>query len=94
MVLERPLSLELVMESHMLPWPEDARFVRLRILDDGIPRDVEVRLLAPREPGGAATLFAWHRAPEPWTPLRYVVETSDDGTYWVAEGYRFDGRAA
>ena len=71
------------MEIHAIPWPQGARFTRIALVEDGIPRDAIVRLVPPELPGGTAVLHVWHRTPGDWVPLAFEVQTSSDGTNWI-----------
>jgi hypothetical protein len=82
------------MEIHQIPWPEGSRFTRIRIVDDGIPRDADVRVDLPEPRNGSAFVHVWHRNPEGQVPLSFVVETSEDGTNWIAESGAYGERAA
>jgi len=82
------------MEEHLVPWPDRARFTRLRFLEDGILRDAEVHLVPPTEPGAPAVLHVWHRAPEDAPPLTFTVEVSEDGKTWVDTSGSHESQAA
>lgn len=72
------------MEIHAIRWPEGARYVRVAVVDDGIPRDAVVRVLRPVRSGAPAVLHVRHRSSGDWWPLAFDVQVSPDGVSWIA----------
>lgn len=71
------------MEIHAIRWPDGARYVRVAVVDDGIPRDAVVRVLPPVRSGAPAVLHARRRSSGGWWPLAFEVQVSSDGVSWI-----------
>ena len=74
------------MECHVIPWPEGARFARLRIIEDGIPRSAEAWFVPTTGSDAPGVLCVQHLASADVVPLDFVVEESPDGVSWATVG--------
>ena len=71
------------METHSFRWPGRPGFVRLRIVEDGIRRDVRIERVLPQEPGVPARIDVRHVGPGPHVPPTVQLVESTDGVNWA-----------